>query len=173
MCVREYTKGVQLCRFPDASLNCFSWLDWDPVIQATGRSEFEDGLVDGWLCVGILISLISWMSALGCLIIQSRPNSKSNSYLSTEVKQHRDVQYLDGWPPIVKSPPQGKLISCWITSWGNDPMLAQHPHCTNMQVHKKITSAEITNYVSWSNFQKHLKMASNLQVFILKLTRPI
>jgi hypothetical protein len=50
---------------------------------------------------------ITWVSPLGCLIIQCRPNYKANGlamlntcslYLGTEVKQHRNSQYLDGWP---------------------------------------------------------------------------
>jgi hypothetical protein len=67
-----------------------------PVIQATGRSEFEDGLGSGDFVSGYSYH----MSVRTCSL-----------YLSTEVKQHRDSQYLDGWPPWVISPSKEK---CWL-----------------------------------------------------------
>jgi hypothetical protein len=55
-------------------------------------------------------------------------------YLSTEVKQHRDSQYLDGWEVCVYDfilSPRKKLISCWlpvlyhiVRNWSNTL------HCT-------------------------------------------
>jgi hypothetical protein len=46
-----------------------------PVIQATGRSEFEDGLGSGDFVSGYSYHM---SVALGCLTIRSRPNSKAN-----------------------------------------------------------------------------------------------
>jgi hypothetical protein len=80
-----------------------------PVIQATGRSEFEDGLVDRWLCVGLLIShecphWVAW-SYKADQIPTALPGHVWNvpSILNTEVKKHQDCHYSDGWPPQVKS----------------------------------------------------------------------
>jgi hypothetical protein len=79
-----------------------------PVIQATGRSEFEDGLGSGDFVSGYSyhMSVLRSQSALGCLTIRSRSNFLSQrpndvetpvpSISSTEVQQHRDSQYLDG-----------------------------------------------------------------------------
>jgi hypothetical protein len=47
-----------------------------PVIQATGRSEFEDDLGSGDFVSGYSYHMS--VHALGCLIIQCRPNSKAN-----------------------------------------------------------------------------------------------
>jgi hypothetical protein len=48
-----------------------------PVIQATGRSEFEDGLGSGDFVSGCSYHM-RLSVALGCLIIQCKPNSKAN-----------------------------------------------------------------------------------------------
>jgi hypothetical protein len=75
-----------------------------PVIQATGRSGFEDGLGSG----GDFVSGYSYhMSARKRLsdhtkqtkFQSQRPNDVETpvpSISSTEVQQHRDSQYLDG-----------------------------------------------------------------------------
>jgi hypothetical protein len=54
-----------------------------PVIQATGRSEFKDGLVSGNFVSGYSYHM-------------SDVETPVPSILSTEVKQHRDSQDLDG-----------------------------------------------------------------------------
>jgi hypothetical protein len=59
-----------------------------PVIQATGRSEFEDGLGSG-----------DSYHTMQTKFHSQRPSDVKTpvpSILSTEVKQHRDSQYLDG-----------------------------------------------------------------------------
>jgi hypothetical protein len=53
-------------------------------------------------------------------------------YFSTEVKQHQDSQYLDGWPPygFVFIPPLRKQLNSVvsITSWEIDPIREGTPH---------------------------------------------
>jgi hypothetical protein len=63
-----------------------------PVIQATGRSEFEDGL---WS--GDFVSGYSYHMSVRTRLSDHTKQTKfqSSLYLSTEVKQHRDSQYLD------------------------------------------------------------------------------
>jgi hypothetical protein len=71
---------------------------------------------------------ITWVSALGCLIIHCRPNSKANGlamlkhlfplleYRSEATSGH-DSQYLDGWPPyglVFILSPRKQLNSCWL-----------------------------------------------------------
>jgi hypothetical protein len=63
-CLMEFGKSVSLYYTRLGSVA-------GPVIQATGRSEFEDGLGSGDFVSGYSIS-------------------------STKVQQHRDSQYLDG-----------------------------------------------------------------------------
>jgi hypothetical protein len=70
-----------------------------PVIQATGRSEFEDGLGSG--------DFLSGYSYLRTRLSDHTKQTKFQSHLpndvetpvssisSTEVQQHRDSQYLD------------------------------------------------------------------------------
>jgi hypothetical protein len=74
-----------------------------PVIQATGRSEFEDGLGSGDFVLGYSYHM-SVRTRLSDHTKQTkfqsqRPNDVETpvpSILSTEVQQHRDSQYLDG-----------------------------------------------------------------------------
>jgi hypothetical protein len=74
-----------------------------PVIQATGRSEFEDGLGSGDFVSGYSYHM-SVRTRLSNHTNQTkfqnqRPSDVKTpvpSILSTEVKQHRDSQYLDG-----------------------------------------------------------------------------
>jgi hypothetical protein len=72
-----------------------------PVIQATGRSEFEDGLGSG-----DFVSDYSYHMSVRTRLSDhtkhtkfQRPNDVETpvpSISSTEVQQHRDSQYLDG-----------------------------------------------------------------------------
>jgi hypothetical protein len=74
-----------------------------PVIQATGRSEFEDGLGSGDFVAGYSYHM-SDRTGLPNQTKQTKFQSQRPSdvktpvlsILSTEVKQHRDSQYLDG-----------------------------------------------------------------------------
>jgi hypothetical protein len=74
-----------------------------PVIQATGRSEFEDGLGSGDFVSGYSYHM-SIRTRLSDHTKQTkfqsqRPNDVETpvpSISSTEVQQHRDSQYLDG-----------------------------------------------------------------------------
>jgi hypothetical protein len=73
-----------------------------PVIQATGRSEFEDGLGSGDFVSGYSYHM-SVHTRLPDHTLQTkfqsqRPNDVETPVpsLSTEVQQHRDSQYLDG-----------------------------------------------------------------------------
>jgi hypothetical protein len=74
-----------------------------PVIQATGRSEFEDGLGSGDFVSGYSYHM-SVRTRLSVHTKQTkfqsqRPNDVETpvpSISSTEVQQHRDSQYLDG-----------------------------------------------------------------------------
>jgi hypothetical protein len=74
-----------------------------PVIQATGRSEFEDGLGSGDFVSGYSYPM-SVRTRLSDHKKQTkfqtqRPNDVETpvpSISSTEVQQHRDSQYLDG-----------------------------------------------------------------------------
>jgi hypothetical protein len=74
-----------------------------PVIQATGRSEFEDGLGSGDFVSGYSYHM-SVCTRLSDHMKQTkfqsqRPNDVETpvpSISSTEVQQHRDSQYLDG-----------------------------------------------------------------------------
>jgi hypothetical protein len=74
-----------------------------PVIQATGRSEFEDGLGSGDFVSGFSYHM-SVRTRLSDHTKQTkfqsqRPNDVETpvpSILSTEVQQHQDSQYLDG-----------------------------------------------------------------------------
>jgi hypothetical protein len=89
-----------------------------PVIQATGRSEFEDGLGSGDFVSGYSYHM-SVRTRLSDHTKQTkfqsqRPNDVETpvpSISSTEVQQHRDSQYLDGWPPWVISTFKEK---CWL-----------------------------------------------------------
>jgi hypothetical protein len=105
-----------------------------PVIQATGRSEFEDGLGSGDFVSGYSYHM-SVRTRLSDHTKQTkfqsqRPNDVETpvpSISSTEVQQHLYSQYyLVGWPPWVISPFKVKNAdcSCWppavSTSWGND-----------------------------------------------------
>jgi hypothetical protein len=75
-----------------------------PVIQATVRSELEDGLGSGDFVSGYSYHM-SVRTRLSDHTKQTkfqsqRPNDVETPvrslYLSTEVKQHRESQYLDG-----------------------------------------------------------------------------
>jgi hypothetical protein len=72
-----------------------------PVIQATGRSEFEDGFGSGDFVSGYSYHM-SVRTRLSDHTKQTkfqsqRPNDvETPSISSTEVQQHRDSQYLDG-----------------------------------------------------------------------------
>jgi hypothetical protein len=74
-----------------------------PVIQATGRSEFEDGLGSGDFVSGYSYHM-SVRTRLSDHTKQTKfqsqwPNDVETpvpSISSTEVQQHRDSQYLDG-----------------------------------------------------------------------------
>jgi hypothetical protein len=103
-----------------------------PVIQATGRLEFEDGLGSGDFVSGYSYHM-SVRTRLSDHTKQTKFQSQRPydvetpvpSILSTEVQQHRDSQYLDGWPPWVISPfKENADCSCCppvvSTSWGND-----------------------------------------------------
>jgi hypothetical protein len=78
-----------------------------PVIQATGRSEFEDGFGSGDFVSGYSYHM-SVRTGLPDHTMQTkyqsqRPSDVENTcslYLSTEVKQHRVSPYLDGLPPL-------------------------------------------------------------------------
>jgi hypothetical protein len=63
---------------PSSVKTCFnrSKVKLIPVIQATGRSEFEDGLGSGDFVPGYSYHMSD--RALCCLTIQCRPNSKAN-----------------------------------------------------------------------------------------------
>jgi hypothetical protein len=71
-----------------------------PVIQATGRSEFEDGLRSGDFVSGYSYHMSVRTDHTKQTKFQSqRPNDVEtpvSSISSTEVQQHRDSQYLDG-----------------------------------------------------------------------------
>jgi hypothetical protein len=110
-----------------------------PVIQATRRSEFEDGLGSRRVTL-CRATHITWVSALGCLTIRSRPNSKSNGLTMLKhlfpLFEYRSEatswQSVLGWVTALSDIPlQGKMLieavghRCCITSWGIDPM-----HCT-------------------------------------------
>jgi hypothetical protein len=85
---------------------------------ATWRSEFEDGLGSGDFVLGYSYHM-SVRTRLSDHTKQTkfqsqRPNdfeTPAPSILSTEVQQHRDSQYLDGWPPRVISPFKEQ---CWL-----------------------------------------------------------
>jgi hypothetical protein len=67
-----------------------------PVIQATGRSEFEDGLGSGDFVSGYSYYM-SVRTRLSDHTKQTKFQSQPvPSISSTEVPQHRDSQYLDG-----------------------------------------------------------------------------
>jgi hypothetical protein len=74
-----------------------------PVIQATGRSEFEDGLGSGDFMSGYSYHM-SVRPGLPDHTQQTKFQSQRpsdvktpvSSILSTEVKQHQDSQYLEG-----------------------------------------------------------------------------
>jgi hypothetical protein len=75
-----------------------------PVIQATGRSEFEDGLGSGDFVSGYSYHM-SDRTGLPDITKQTKFQSQRPSdvkktpvpsILSTEVKQHRDSRYLNG-----------------------------------------------------------------------------
>jgi hypothetical protein len=74
-----------------------------PVIQATGRSEFEDGLGSGDFVSGYSYHM-SVRTRLSDHTKQTKFQSQRPNYVetpvpsisSTEVQQHRDSQYLDG-----------------------------------------------------------------------------
>jgi hypothetical protein len=74
-----------------------------PVIQATGRSEFEDGLGSGDF-VSDYSYHMSVRTRLPDITKQTKFQSQRPSdlkmpvpsNLSTEVKQHQDSRYLDG-----------------------------------------------------------------------------
>jgi hypothetical protein len=104
-----------------------------------------------WLFVGLLIShechmsvtCVTWVSALGCLIIQCRPNSKANGLAMLKhlfhLFEYRSKAALgvgtvstrtNGWPPygfvVILTPTatgivshREELIQC----------IALHPHC--------------------------------------------
>jgi hypothetical protein len=63
---------------------------YGPVIQATGRSEFKDGLGSG-----DFVSGYSYHTKQTKFQSQ-RPNDVETPVPSTEVQQHQDSQYLDG-----------------------------------------------------------------------------
>jgi hypothetical protein len=87
-----------------------------PVIQATGWSEFEDGLGSGDFVSGYSYH-ISVRTRLSDHTKQTkfqsqRPNDVETpvpSISSTEVQQHRDSQYLDG-TALSDIPSQGKML---------------------------------------------------------------
>jgi hypothetical protein len=98
-----------------------------PVIQATGRSEFEDGLGSGDFMAAYSYHM-SDHTGLPDQTKQTKFQSQwpsdvktlVSSILITEVKQHRDSRYLDGGPPYgfvqrvcVHPISRKKLISCW------------------------------------------------------------
>jgi hypothetical protein len=61
-----------------------------PIIQATGRSKFEDGLGSGDFVLGY-----SYHMSV-CTRLSDHVETPVPSISSTEVQQHRDSQYLDG-----------------------------------------------------------------------------
>jgi hypothetical protein len=87
-----------------------------PVIQATGRSEFEDGLGSGDFVSGysyhmsVVSSTSDIVSALSCLTLRSRPNSKANGLAM--------LKYLFPLLEYRSAATSGQSVLGWVTAYG-------------------------------------------------------